>query len=293
MDVATLIQKVRQIEIKSRLLSDHVFAGEYHTAFKGRGMNFAEVREYSYGDDVRHIDWNVSARMQHPFVKLFQEERELTVLLMVDISASTGMSAAGDRKDFMKEIAAVLAFSVVRNQDSAGLLLFDSEVRKYLPPAKNKAHLMHITGTLAAAEISGESTNIAEALSFLQKVQKRKSIVFLISDFLETGYKEWVQRIASRHDLIGLQIKDPLDGQLPDIGLIPVEDAESGQQFWMDTSDPYYRKAYAQQHANAMHYFKDAFHSAGADTLVLSDQDVYLNELQKFFHQRGKKKGRL
>lgn len=293
MDAAEIIQKVRQIEIKSRLLSDHVFAGEYHTAFKGRGMNFSEVREYSYGDDVRHIDWNVSARMQHPFVKLFQEERELTVHILLDISASTLLSAAGQRRDFMTELAAVLAFSVIRNQDSAGLMLFDNEVRAYIPPAKNKSHLMHMTGVLASAEPSNNGTNITTALEYFLKIQKRKSIIFLISDFLESGYKELVQRVSSRHDLIGLLIKDPMDGQLPDIGLIPVMDAESGEQFWMDTSDKYYQDVYSKRYRKAMQYFKDAFGSAGADTLILNDHDVYLKDLKYFLHQRTKKGGRL
>lgn len=290
MEIAELISKVKHIEVKSRLLSDHVFAGEYHTAFKGRGMHFSEVREYSYGDDVRHIDWNVTARMQHPFVKLFEEERELTVNILIDISASSFLSAGIDRFEFMSELAAVLAFSVVRNQDKVGLFLFDNEVRKYIPPSKSKAHLMQIVSAIAKTEASQSTTDINVVIEFFQKVQKRRSVVFLISDFLTTGYKDAVKQLAGKHDLIGVAIKDALDSEIPDIGIIPVQDSETGIIEWVDTSDKQYRKRYQDRAKKADEYFKKTFLESKADTLYLDDNDTYLKELQTFFHRRASRR---
>ena len=290
MEIAELISKVKHIEVTSRLLSDHVFAGEYHTAFKGRGMHFSEVREYSYGDDVRHIDWNVTARMQHPFVKLFEEERELTVNILVDISASSFLSAGIDRFEFMSELAAVLAFSVVRNQDKVGLFLFDNEVKKYIPPAKSKAHLMQIVSAIAKTEASPATTDINVAIEFFQKVQKRRSVVFLISDFLTTGYKDAVKQLAGKHDLIGIAIKDALDSEIPNIGIIPVQDAETGAIEWVDTGDKQYRKRYQDRARKADEYFKKTFLESRADTLYLDDNDTYLRELQTFFHRRASRR---
>lgn len=290
MEIAELISKVKHIEVKSRLLSDHVFAGEYHTAFKGRGMHFSEVREYSYGDDVRHIDWNVTARMQHPFVKLFEEERELTVNIIVDISASSFLSAGINRFEFMSELAAVLAFSVVRNQDKVGLFLFDNQVKKYIPPAKSKAHLMQIVSAIAKTEATPTATNFNSALEFFQKVQKRKSVVFLISDFLTTGYKDALKQIAGKHDLIGVAVRDSLDSEIPDIGIIPVQDAETGIIEWVDTGDSNYRKSYRERARKADEYFKKTFQEAKAETLYLDDNDTYLKELQHFFHTRSSRR---
>jgi len=292
MELQELIKKVRKIEIRSRLLSNQQFAGAYHTAFKGRGMQFNEVREYAYGDDIRHIEWNVSARMRSPYVKLFQEEREQTVLFMVDVSPSVFASIGNtDRKELIAELVATLAFSAIRSQDKVGLLLFDHTVRSYIPPARGFQQVLQIIRSiLDAAPQAGSNTNLRAATDYLKTVYKRNALIFLLSDFLFDGYKDTLSLLAARNDLVGIAVKDPLDDMLPDIGLVQVVDAETGQPGWVDTSSKAYKSWYQQQSVYRNSYFRKTFSEINADTLLLSDKEDYVRKLQGFFHQRARKR---
>lgn len=292
MDVAAIISRVKKIEIRSKLLSNQQFAGAYHTAFKGRGMQFSEVREYAYGDDIRHIDWNVSARMQSPYMKLFQEERENTLMFIVDISPSVLTSIGKiDRREYIAEIVATLAFSANRSQDNVGLLLFDSEVKLFLPPAKGYQHILQMIRAIMVTESTHQSsTNLEHAINYFKKVYKRNAIIFLMSDFLMDDYKNPLKILAANNDLIGVTVKDPLDDMLPDIGLIQVIDSESQQVEWVDTSSKQYRNWYQQQSLARNQYFEKTFKEVNASTILLSDQDDYIKKLQAFFHQRAKRK---
>lgn len=292
MDVATIISRVKKIEIRSKLLSNQQFAGAYHTAFKGRGMQFSEVREYAYGDDIRHIDWNVSARMQSPYVKLFQEERENTVVFMVDISPSVLTSIGQiDRRELIAELVATLAFSANRSQDNVGLLLFDSEVKLFLPPAKGYQHILQIIRAIMVTESTPQSaTDLEKAINYYKTAYKRNAIVFLLSDFLFDDYKNILKVLSTKNDLIGITVKDPLDDMLPDVGLVQVVDAESNHVEWVDTSSKEYRTWYQQQSLNRNQYFLKTFSEVNASTIQLSDQDDYIKKLQAFFHQRAKRK---
>ncbi|MCO5234401.1 MAG: DUF58 domain-containing protein [Chitinophagales bacterium] len=291
MDISNIIRKVKKIEITSKLLSNQQFAGVYHTAFKGKGMEFSEVREYTYGDDIRHIDWNVSARMKSPYVKLFHEEREQTVMFMVDISQSVLTSIGKtDRRERIAEIVATLAFSANRSQDNIGLLLFDSEIKKYLPPKKGYQQILQIIRAIMIADSSvNNTTHFETAVNYFCKVQKRNSIVFLLSDFLFDNYKNALSILSAKNDVIGVSVKDPLDDRLPDIGLVQIQDAENNLVQWVDTSSESYRAWYQQQAQYRNSYFKKVFLEANADIIMLSDQEDYIKKLQLFFHQRIKK----
>jgi uncharacterized protein (DUF58 family) len=292
MDIKTIVQKVKKIEIRSKLLSNQQFAGAYHTAFKGRGMQFSEVREYSYGDDIRHIDWNVSARMQSPYVKLFHEEREQTVIFLVDISASVLTSIGNtDRRELIAELIATLAFSANRSQDNIGLLIFDAEVKRYIPPAKGYQQILQMIRAIMTTESSPNSAaNLENAVNYYKKVHPRHAVVFLFSDFLFDDYKNSIKILSTKNDLIGIAVKDPLDDMLPDVGLIQVYDAETNQVEWVDTSSLEYKNWYQQQSKYRNSYFKKIFSEARADTILLSDQDDYIRKLQAFFYQRIKRK---
>lgn len=291
MDVLSIVQKVKQIEIRSKLLSNQQIAGAYHTAFKGRGMQFSEVREYSYGDDIRHIDWNVSARMQQPYVKLFHEEREQSIFFMIDISPSVLTSIAHtDRRELIAEIVATLAFSANRNQDNVGLVLFDDKVRTVLPPKKGYQNILQIIRSILTAEPSTEGeVNLEDVVRHFKKVYKRNAIVFLVSDFLMDEYKNALRLLGNRNDLIGIKVKDPLDDQLPNLGLMQVIDAETGRIEWVDTSSKSYRKWYQEQANYRKKYFLNAFAEVNASTIELVDQEDYIKVLQKFFYQRVKR----
>ena len=292
MDVSDIIKKVKEIEIRSKLLSDQQFAGAYHTAFKGRGMQFSEVREYSYGDDVRHIDWNVSARMQDPYVKLFQEEREQTLIFMMDISPSV-MTSIGqkDRRELIAEIIATLSFSANRTHDKIGLLLFDDEVRKYIPPNNGYLQILQIIREVLTISVNPKAkTNLELAVQYYRKIYKRNAVVFLLSDFLFDDYKDAVSALSFRNDLIGIAVKDPLDEMLPDIGLIQVLDAENQRAVWVDTSSKQYKEWYVSQAKYRKAYFKKVFSSVNASTIELSDQSDYVKMLQGFFRQRAKRR---
>lgn len=287
-ELSGILKKVRQIEIKTKGLSNHIFSGEYHSAFKGRGMSFSEVREYSFGDDVRNIDWNVTARFRAPFVKIFEEERELTLMLLVDIS---GSSLFGTRKqtkrDLITEICAVLSFSAITNNDKVGVLFFSDKVERYIPPKKGRSHILFIIRELLTLKPHpGAQTNIAEALRYLNSVMKKKSIAFLLSDFISPSYKEALQVAARRHDMVGIQVSDPGDELLPDVGVIRAQDAESGQMYWLDTSSAAVRKQYQDRFAKQQQATREQFVKSGAQLMQVSTTDDYVKKLQVFFKSR-------
>lgn len=287
-ELTGILKKVRQIEIKTKGLSNHIFSGEYHSAFKGRGMSFSEVREYSFGDDVRNIDWNVTARFRSPFVKVFEEERELTLMLLVDISASSLFGTQKQTKrDLITEICAVLAFSAMTNNDKVGVLFFSDKVERYIPPKKGRSHILFIIRELLTLKPhSGAQTNMAEALRYLNSVMKKKSIAFILSDFISPSFKEGLQVAARRHDLIGIQVNDPRDEELPDIGVVRVADFESGASQWMDTSSAEVRRNYREGFTHQQQQTKDQFIKSGAQLLQIRTTDDFVKKLQVFFKSR-------
>ncbi|MBL7706015.1 MAG: DUF58 domain-containing protein [Taibaiella sp.] len=288
MTTSEILKKVRKIEIKTKGLSSHIFSGEYHSAFKGRGMSFSEVREYMPGDDVRAIDWNVTARLSAPYVKVFEEERELTLMLLVDISRSSVFgSDIISKKALITEIAAVLSFSANTNNDKVGVIFFSDKIEKFIPPKKGKVHVLRIIRELVALEPATESgTNIAVALEFLNNVVRQRCIGFLLSDLIAPPYEQALKMAARKHDFVGLQVFDHLDAELPDVGLIAVKDAESGKKMLMDTSDKAMRQQYAFAFKRHQDYCKEVFFKSGAQLLsVRTDQD-YIKVLQGFFRGR-------
>jgi uncharacterized protein (DUF58 family) len=293
---AEILKKVRELEIKSKRLTRHLFTGEYHSAFKGRGMSFREVREYAAGDDIRFIDWNVSARFNHPFSKLFEEERELTVILLVDISASSLFGTVHARKkDLITEVCAVLAFSAVNNNDKVGIIFFSDKVEAYIPPKKGREHVLYIVRQLLTIEPKRKGTNLSEAIRFLTRTARQNAIVFLLSDFLdgdgnpavasrrEPAFDEALKVAGKKHDVIGIKVYDKMDMQLPAIGMIEAEDAETGGRYWVDTSDYLVRSNYQQYFFNQTEQCKSIFQKAGSDLLHLRTDEDYVKILQRFF----------
>jgi uncharacterized protein (DUF58 family) len=283
-----LLRKVRQIEIKTKGLSNHIFSGEYHSAFKGRGMSFSEVREYSYGDDVRSIDWNVTARFRSPFIKVFEEERELTLMLIVDISASSLFGTKKlNKRELITEICAVLAFSAISNNDKVGVILFSDRIEKYIPPKKGKSHILFIIRELLSIQAQKKSTtNIEEALKFMNAVMKKRCISFLLSDFISPDFDQALKLTAKKHDLIGIQVFDERDSQFPDIGLVQVQDAERGKLQWIDSSSAQFRKAYAQSFLNHEAQTSNTFRKSGSSLLSIRTDEDYIKKLQVFFKGR-------
>lgn len=289
METAELIKKVRRIEIKTKGLSKHIFAGEYQSAFKGRGMSFSEVRSYQYGDDVRNIDWNVTARTGDPHVKVFEEERELTVMLLVDISKSSFFGTVKQMKnELITEICAVLAFSATTNNDKVGLLLFSDRIEKFIPPKKGKHHILRIIRELLDTRPQGKGTDLSQALQYFTNMVKKRSICFLLSDFLADGYERALAVAGRRHDLIGMHLFDPREKELPDMGLIRAYDAETGATNWLDTSSRKVRKHYNDWYGKHMEYFKTAFRKSNADVISVETTDDYVRALRRFFESRGK-----
>lgn len=288
MEASELLKKVRELEIKSKRLTNHLFTGEYHSAFKGRGMVFKEVKEYHAGDDVRFIDWNVSARMNDTFTKVFEEERELEVFILVDASASNLMGTRQQtKKELITEIAAVLAFSALNNNDKAGLLFFTDRVEKYIPSKKGRQHALYMVRELVSLQPGHPQTNIVKALQYLNNITRHKSIVFLLSDFADEGYEEALRIAAKKHDVIGIQVYDLLDVQMPNMGLVVVEDPETGEQLWLDTSNKKIRQQYAAQFAKIQQDAKKVFRTAGADLMQIATGQDYVKTLQQFFIQRA------
>lgn len=289
MTTAEILKKVRELEIKSKRLTRHIFTGEYHSAFKGRGMSFREVREYSAGDDVRFIDWNVSARFNHPFSKLFEEERELTVMLMVDVSASSLFGTIHARKkDLITELCAILAFSAVNNNDKVGAIFFTDKIEKYIPPKKGREHVLFIVRQLLTAEPKRKGTNLAETIRFFNNATRQNSIAFILSDFLDEKFEDALKIAGKKHDVIGIKVYDRMDMQLPAAGLLEVEDAETGKRQWIDTDDYLVRNNYQQYFFQSTETCKSIFLKAGCDLLHLRTDEDYVKILQKFFVGRNR-----
>ncbi|HLX92256.1 MAG TPA: DUF58 domain-containing protein [Puia sp.] len=286
---AEILKKVRELEIKSKRLTRHIFTGKYHSAFKGRGMSFREVREYYPGDDVRFIDWNVSARFGHPFSKVFEEERELTVMLMVDISGSSLFGTIyATKKDMITEVCAVLAFSAINNNDKVGILLFSDRIERYIPPKKGRDHVLYIVRELLTAQTQRRGTNIGAAIRFFNKTTRQKSIAFILSDFLDEKFDDALKVAARKHDVIGIKVYDKMDMQLPQAGMLEVQDAETGKIRWVDTDDYLVRGNYQQRFFATTEACKSIFLKAGSDLLHIRTDEDYVKVLQKFFIGRNR-----
>jgi uncharacterized protein (DUF58 family) len=287
MDTKALLKKVRKIEIKTRRLSDHVFGGEYHSTFKGRGMTFSEVRQYQFGDDVRAIDWNVTARYNEPFVKVFEEERELTLMLVVDVSGSEAFGTQSQfKREILTEIAATLAFSALQNNDKVGLLLFSDQVELFFPPKKGRSHILRIIRELLEFEPQSFRTHIGNALEFLSGVLKKKAIVFMLSDFMDQGYEKTLRIAAKKHDLTGIRVYDPVETKLPNLGIVPIRDAETGAVQWISTFSKKIRKNYEVQYLSHVNAFEELFSKNGAGHLSCSVEESYVKKLLGYFKAR-------
>ena len=282
-----ILDKVRLIEIQTRSVVNELFAGEYHSVFKGRGMEFAEVREYQQGDDVRSIDWNVTARVGTPFVKMYDEERELTVMLVVDASASGAFGSEEQMKgEVGVEISALLAFSAIKNNDRVGLLIFTDEVEVFIPPKKGRKHVLRVIRELLYFQPQGRGTSIAGALEYLERVIHRRSVVFILSDFLDADYQRALQLVARRHDLIAVNLFDPRERQLPDVGFISLQDAESGGQLLVDTRNPRVRERFAEEQRGEEEQRSRAFRKLGIDEIFIDSTKSYIEPLVQFFRTR-------
>jgi uncharacterized protein (DUF58 family) len=289
MDTAELLKKVRKIEIKTRRLSRHLFTGGYHSAFKGRGMSFSEVRLYHFGDDVRAIDWNVTARTGEPFVKIFEEERELSVMLLVDMSASAFFGTAEQfKQEVLTEICAVLAFSAIANNDKVGVILFSDRIELFIPPKKGRQHILRIIRELLNVEPAGRGTDLAGAFQYLRNVLKKRSVCFVLSDFIADDYERSLRVMARRHDCIGIHCWDQRERELPDVGLLLTRDAESGAETWIDTHDPRLRDAYTRLFDERRRRTETAFRRAGADFMSIPTTQSYVQALLRFFEQRAR-----
>ncbi len=288
MTTADILKKVRELEIRSKRLTNHLFTGEYHSAFKGRGMSFKEVREYQPGDDTRFIDWNVSARMGHPYSKLFEEERELTVYLLIDVSASSLFGTfRQSKKDLITEMCAVLAFSAISNNDKVGLIFFSDTVEKFIPAKKGRDHVLYMVRELLSFKPHSAQTDIVKALKFLNNATRHKSIVFVLSDFADAGYHDVLRVAAKRHDVVGIQVYDRRDENLPHAGLLQVIDSETGKTMLLDTSDAFTRFRYHEQFVKVLDDAKVSFRRAGADLMQLATGEDYVKLLQQFFIRRA------
>ncbi len=287
MEAAEIFKKVRKIEIKTRGLSNQIFSGHYHSVFKGRGMAFSEVREYQYGDDIRNIDWNVTARFNHPYIKIFDEERELTVMLLVDVSGSNQFGTQHALKqEVITEIAAVLAFSAIQNNDKVGVIFFSNQVEKFIPPKKGLTHILRIIRELIDFEPAHRETNIAEALRYLTNAIKKRCTAFLFSDFLDKGFQDAIKIANKKHDLIAVQVFDERETEIPNVGLIRVKNAETGKRIWVDTTDRKIRQRYQKWFNSHQNFLNDLFLRSGVDVArVKTDQD-YVKPLINLFNRR-------
>lgn len=285
-----ILKKVKRIEITTRGMVNDVFSGEYHSVFKGRGMEFSEVREYQIGDDIRSIDWNVTARMGHPYVKVFEEERELTVMLLVDVSSSGNFGTFERMKgEIAIEICALLAFSAIKNNDKVGLIIFTDTIEKFIPPKKGKAHVLRVLRELLYHKPQGTQTNIAGALEYLNRVMRRKSVVFLVSDFINMGYEKALQIANKRHDTVAITITDPRELEFPDVGFIELEDAETGEVVLVDTSYSEVRNVYTSQSLGDVQRRDKLFQSMNIDHINIRTDRSYIEPLIRFFKMRAKR----
>ena len=298
METTELLKRVRKIEIKTRGLSNQIFSGEYHSAFKGRGMAFSEVREYQPGDDIRAIDWNVTARFNHPYIKVFEEERELTVMLIVDVSASEDFGSQKQlKKDVITEICAVLAFSAIQNNDKTGVIFFSDRIEKFIPPKKGRSHILRIIRELINFSPEGKGTDIEMALQYFTNVIKKKCIAFVLSDFIDEKFTKEGKRDSNalkiankKHDLVALRVSDKREGELPDAGLIRVLDAETGRIKWVDTSDSNVRLQFSKLSAKRDARLKEIFNRSGVDTTTISTSESYIKPLMTLFKKRESKR---
>ena len=288
MNTKDLLKKVRKIEIKTKRLSDHIFGGEYHSTFKGRGMTFSEVRQYQFGDDVRNIDWNVTARYNEPYIKVFEEERELTMMLMVDVSGSQFFGTQEQLKDeICTEIAATLAFSATKNNDKIGLILFTDTVELYIPPKKGRSHVLRIIRELIEFKPKSKKTNISEALRFLSNVMKKKAIIFILSDFIAKDYQQTLKIVGGKHDVTGIRIYDHHEVEIPNLGMVPMFDQETGETNLINTASKRVRMEYKKHYNSYVDYFKDSFTRSGSGSLSTQIGESYVKKLLGYFKQRG------
>lgn len=289
METAELLKKVRHIEIKTRGLSQNIFAGEYHSAFKGRGMAFSEVREYQYGDDIRDIDWNVTARYNRPYIKIFEEERELTVMILVDVSASLDFGTTNSMKrDMVTEIAATLAFSAIQNNDKIGVIFFSDKIEKFIPPKKGRKHILYIIRELLDFEPQSTQTDLAMALRYLTNAIKKRCTTFLISDFLDIHDYENALTIANRkHDIVAMQVYDPMEVELPAVGLMKILDAETNEEVWIDTSSQRTRQIHHEWFMRQEFYKEHAFTRSQVDNISIRTDEDYVKALLSLFKQRN------
>jgi uncharacterized protein (DUF58 family) len=294
-EASELLKRVRKIEIKTRGLSRQIFAGQYHSAFKGRGMAFSEVREYQYGDDIRNIDWNVTARFNQPFVKVFEEERELTVMLLIDVSGSRMFGTTNLlKKNLITEISAVLAFSAIQNNDKIGVLMFSDRIEKFIPPKKGRTHILHIIRELINFTPTSSGTNLSEALRYFTNAIKKRCTAFLITDFMdfkpnstETNFLNALTIAGNKHDVVGVRIYDPREVELPPIGLVKLKDAETGNYSWIDSSNSGVRNAYASWWRDTEVSLKQAFSRSKVDSVSIATDEDYVRPLIKLFKQRA------
>jgi len=290
METKELLKKVRQLEIRTRGVVNQVFSGEYHSVFKGRGMEFSEVREYQPGDEIRTIDWNVTARLNHPFVKVFEEERELTVMLLVDLSGSQFFGSQSSlKRDIAVELSAILAFSAMKNNDKVGTVLFTDRIEKFVPPRKGRSHALRIVRELLSFEPARRTTSLDNALDYLNKIQKKRSIVFLISDFMDSGYEQALQIAGKRHDLVGIVLLDPREKELPRFGLVPFRDSETGEDRWVDTLDASVRAAHTKQWTVRQQARRSMFLKSKLDSVEISVDQSYMKPLIDFFQRRERR----
>jgi len=289
MEASELLKKVRAIEIKTRGLSSHIFSGEYHSAFKGRGMAFSEVREYVPGDEIRNIDWNVTARMGHPFVKVFEEERELTVIILADVSASGDFGTRKQlKRSLITELTATLAFSAIQNHDKIGVIFFSDRIEKFIPPKKGKSHILRIVRELLQFKPEGKGTNIKSALEYLNNVQKKHCICFVISDFLDENFENALRITSKRHDVVALRVYDQHEKIFPAIGLIKIEDNETGKSLWVNTSGKALRSRFMKNIQKRDEQLKSIFSKSGVDVAQIATDEDYVKPLMNLFKRRAR-----
>jgi uncharacterized protein (DUF58 family) len=291
LSTSALLKKVRKIEIKTKGLSNHIFAGEYHTAFKGKGMAFSEVREYQPGDDIRSIDWNVTARYNSPFVKVFEEEREMTVMLLIDVSASGNFGTQEQfKRELATELAAILAFSAINNNDKVGVIFFTDKVEQFIPPKKGKSHILRIIREVLAFEPTGKGTDIAGALEYFSAVIKKRSICFILSDFMSKEFDRPLKIASKKHDLVALRIHDKREDTLPNVGLVPMQDAETEKMLFVDTSSKKVRDNFSKNKVQATEKLRKLFPASGVDLIDITTGTDYVKPLINFFKTRGKRR---
>jgi uncharacterized protein (DUF58 family) len=288
LETKEILKNVRKIEIKTRGLSRHIFAGQYHSAFKGRGMAFSEVREYQYGDDFRNVDWNVTARFNHPYVKIFEEERELTVMLLVDVSSSSEFGTrAKFKSSVITEIASLLSFSAIQNNDKVGMIMFSDRIERFIPPKKGRQHILRIIRELVGYNPGIKKTNLTVPLKYLVNAIRKRSIAFLISDFMDEDFDDALKIACKKHDLVGLWIYDIRETELPDVGLLKIRDMETGDVTWADTSDKYLRESYRKLYRQKQENMKDLFTKNGIDYVSISTNEDYVRPLINLFKKRA------